>query len=371
MKWMVVGLAGMMGWMGITTSRGETAVTLPAGAGEHFTVQSVATNPLLRANANAVLTGTNVALGTMGTNLILQAEGQALGTMGLYYGAFGMVLGSNTVTYSGNSTVIGHGHSMFNAGFAGMWGGKGNVLTYGATQSGSLIPYQSAILGGMENKLYGTQNSVILGGLQNMVTNAAIFATLVGGYRNLVMGNNGTVVGGQYNEASGTNALAAGSYAKARHAGSFVWADSSTTSEFASSNDNEFAVRATGGVRFESELGTNAMSNKKSRYADNNIVAWARVVKDSGLSSSEHFGIRSVTNTAQGTYMVTLDTSMSSGYTLIPMAVVEVDSAPTNAGLARNIYVDQSNTISNFTVYITDGNHSLTNNDFLFMVTGR
>lgn len=371
MKWMVVVLAGCMGWVGTSTSRGETTVTLPAGVGESFTVQSVSSNPLLRADGDAVLTGTNVALGTQGSNIVFQAGNLTLGYMSTFYGAFGMFLGSNTVTASGSSTVIGHGHTMFNAPYASIWGGKENILNYGMTQGGNLSPYQSTIVGGTENKIYGTQNSAILGGARNMVTNATVYAVIAGGYDNRAMGNYSAVVGGRYNEASATNSFAAGYYARARHNGSFVWADYSTATYLNTDRDNEMLIRAAGGVRLTSSLGTNVMPSKASHYADNNIVAWGRVGKDSGLSSLEHFGVLTVTNTAQGTYVVTLDTAMTSAFQLIPMAILEVDTPPITAALARNIYIDQGTSFSNFTVYVTDGNHSLTNNDFLFMVTGR
>jgi hypothetical protein len=51
------------------------------------------------------------------------------------------------------------------------------------------------------------------------------------------------------NTSAGDYALAAGYRAKASALGSFVWGDSSDF-DFASSSSNEFAVRATGGVRF-------------------------------------------------------------------------------------------------------------------------
>jgi hypothetical protein len=360
MKNRSIGWAGLALILSMSVVHAETVVTLPAGAGEHFTVQGVASNTLLCADASAVLTGTNVALGTQGSTII-------------GYGAQGInvMLGSNNVTDSPTSLVLGHGHTMYNGSFASIWGGKGHTLTYDFTSR--LSPYYSAIVGGTENKIWGTQNSVILCGSMNVISNASNHATLLGGSRNKVLANGGTVVGGWYNEVSGTNAFAAGYYARAQHNGSFVWADYSSASPVNSSNDNEMVIRAVGGVRMDAELGTNTLRSKKARYADNNIVAWGRVAKDTGLSVQDHFGVFSVTNTAQGTYVVHLDAAMLSASQLIPMAVVEVDSGmmPTNAARARNIYVDQGTATTNFTVYITDGNHSLTNNDFLFMVTGR
>ena len=52
------------------------------------------------------------------------------------------------------------------------------------------------------------------------------------------------------NSAEGLYSLAAGRQAKAMHDGSFVWADS-TAADFSSVQDNEFAIRASGGVRIQ------------------------------------------------------------------------------------------------------------------------
>jgi hypothetical protein len=65
-----VGIAFILSTAGLYA---ETVVTLPAGASENFTVQSLQSNTLLRADASAVLTGTNVALGTQGSTMTLQA----------------------------------------------------------------------------------------------------------------------------------------------------------------------------------------------------------------------------------------------------------------------------------------------------------
>jgi len=49
--------------------------------------------------------------------------------------------------------------------------------------------------------------------------------------------------------ASGNFSVAAGYRARATNAGAFVWADNSSTTPFTSTAANEFAVRASGGVR--------------------------------------------------------------------------------------------------------------------------
>ncbi|MCB9913329.1 MAG: tail fiber domain-containing protein [Planctomycetes bacterium] len=59
-----------------------------------------------------------------------------------------------------------------------------------------------------------------------------------------------TIPGGYDNTAGGDYAFAAGYRAKATHTGAFVWADSQNA-DFASTLANQFSVRASGGVRFQ------------------------------------------------------------------------------------------------------------------------
>ncbi|NJP04919.1 MAG: hypothetical protein HC837_04455, partial [Chloroflexaceae bacterium] len=90
-------------------------------------------------------------------------------------------------------------------------------------------------------------NSTVGGGVSNAVSGFA--ATVGGGSSNTASGNYATVGGGVFNEAIGSYSFAAGRQAKANNLGAFVWADS-TNADFTSTADNQFAVRATGGVRF-------------------------------------------------------------------------------------------------------------------------
>jgi len=64
-----------------------------------------------------------------------------------------------------------------------------------------------------------------------------------------------TVAGGQVNTASGFTSFAAGNKAKANHDGAFVWGDS-TNADVASTGDNQFIARASGGVKFYSSTDT-------------------------------------------------------------------------------------------------------------------
>lgn len=122
----------------------------------------------------------------------------------------------------------GYGNNMAaDSGFATIAGGRNNNIRSFA--------YYSAIGGGRNNNI-GTNSSysAIGGGLWNNIATNAEYATIPGGLYN-----------------SATNyAFAAGRRAKANHTGAFVWADS-TDADFASSITNEFAIRASGGVRVQ------------------------------------------------------------------------------------------------------------------------
>jgi hypothetical protein len=76
------------------------------------------------------------------------------------------------------------------------------------------------------------------------------FGAIGGGVGNSAVGFAATVPGGRSNSAEGAFSLAAGHRAKAQHPGSFVWADSADA-DFVSAYDDEFRVRAYGGVMMD------------------------------------------------------------------------------------------------------------------------
>ena len=128
---------------------------------------------------------------------------------------------------------------------AGSYKNYAKAGVFGATISGGGKNYS-------ENKVtdaYGT----VCGGRWNTVgdndtsnTNVP-YATVGGGYKNTASGHSSTVPGGFTNTAAGNKSFAAGNQAKANHQGTFVWADS-TLADFASTDTNQFLIRANGGV---------------------------------------------------------------------------------------------------------------------------
>jgi hypothetical protein len=96
-----------------------------------------------------------------------------------------------------------------------------------------------------------------------------------------VVGAYGTIPGGQNNIAA-TFCFAVGQRAKATNQGCFVWGDS-TDADIGSSTNNEFTVRASGGVRLFSQSdasigvqlapGSGTWSSVSDRAAKTNVVA--------------------------------------------------------------------------------------------------
>ena len=92
----------------------------------------------------------------------------------------------------------------------------------------------------MGNTNYG-YGGTIAGGVANIVL-AGVEGAIGGGAENLVSNNCATVPGGLENVASGPYSFAAGSYAQALNTGSFVWADNSSTTPFASTINDSISI---------------------------------------------------------------------------------------------------------------------------------
>jgi hypothetical protein len=126
-------------------------------------------------------------------------------------------------------------------------GGKANTIAPGAEYAG--------IHSGLENEIGDADSAMIGGGSYNKVYDGSEAAAILGGSDNRIGTNSSysAVFGGQDNTV-GNNAayaFAAGRRAKAAHPGAFVWADSQDADLF-STADNQFLIRAAGGVRIGS-----------------------------------------------------------------------------------------------------------------------
>lgn len=162
----------------------------------------------------------------------------------------GVFIGAGSGNHIGpnvNDAVIGGGNANSNAGFhAVIAGGERNAVRADADHA--------IIGGGGFNTIIGSPTlpgyGVIAGGRFNAIRTNSSYATVGGGINNSSAGEAATVPGGGQNSALGNYSFAAGHFAYASHPGTFVWADSEN-SLFPSTVPDQFSVRASGGVRFE------------------------------------------------------------------------------------------------------------------------
>ena len=107
-------------------------------------------------------------------------------------------------------------------------------------------------MGGGSSNTAGGHVATVGGGSGNAASDFC--STVGGGDGNTAGGVGATVPGGRSNAAQGAYSFAAGQRAKANHNGSFVWGDS-TYDDVASTGDNQFIARASGGVYFYTNSG--------------------------------------------------------------------------------------------------------------------
>ena len=266
-----------------------------ASGGVSFRSSSV---PMLTLDSTGNLS-TRGSLGSMTGPLALQVEGAT----GLRL-EFNLGLGLNVIEGQANSISPDSGNAAIGGGYfnsiganasdAVIAGGQASTIQANAHQAtigggishsiktnsnGSVIaggwnnvievdsPF-STIAGGHQNTI-AADHATIAGGDQNTITVNATYATIGGGAQNSPYGAYGTVPGGYGNVASAF-AFAAGRRAKAIYQGDFVWADS-TDADFSGFRADEFAVRAAGGVRIQSNRGialNNAWAPMMTRAVD-------------------------------------------------------------------------------------------------------
>ena len=137
-----------------------------------------------------------------------------------------------------DTTIGGGAYNLAADDYASVGGGSRNLAE----------GFSSTIAGGLGNTAAADQTT-ISGGLGNQAL--ALYATVGGGHSNIASGTYSTVAGGLLNIAGGDYSFASGHRAQvdSGHTGVFLFADSNNF-DFLSDTANEFAVRATGGVRF-------------------------------------------------------------------------------------------------------------------------
>jgi hypothetical protein len=225
------------------------------GGGVNNTIQSYANSSAIGGGyGNTIQQGSTVAtIGGGARNMILVdaynstigggVENQISGT-GSVIGGGGRDLYTSSVRgnmITAADSVIGGGgeNSILSNIYSGIGGGKNNTIQTNASAS--------TIAGGDSNLIQdNAYQSVIGGGFLSTIQPNASRSTIGGGANNTNTGSYATVPGGDQNVA-GQNSFAAGHRAKANYPGTFVWADS-TDADFASTGNNQFLIRAAGGV---------------------------------------------------------------------------------------------------------------------------
>ena len=155
---------------------------------------------------------------------------------------------------SGRHATVGGGAGNAASGYDATIGG-GNYNRVGGTHAtvgggfGNDAEGFEAAVGGGSGNTASAAGTTIGGGLNNRVT--GLYSTVGGGSNNTADGIYSAVPGGSRNTAAADYGFASGhrAHVGAEHAGAFLYADSGNA-EFHSAAADEFAVRATGGVRF-------------------------------------------------------------------------------------------------------------------------
>jgi trimeric autotransporter adhesin len=152
---------------------------------------------------------------------------------------------------STSSTVAGGDNNVAEGFASAVTGGSQNkasgvLAVVGGGLSNQATGLHSAVFGGQGNLASG-EKAFVGGGISNQAPGEV--SSVLGGTSNVASGAASSVLGGLGNSAQGIAAVASGYYAQAVHNGSFVWADVGSNG-FASTTNNQFSVRATGGARF-------------------------------------------------------------------------------------------------------------------------
>lgn len=182
------------------------------------------------------------------------------GTVG---GGLNNQAGDNDGTTSDRSyaTVGGGFNNKATGEYATIGGGRNNTVeapgssTIGGGSSNTSSGLRSTVAGG-ESNVASSSGSTIGGGWDNTASGGA--STVGGGEENIASGQFSAIPGGSKNTAQGYHSFAAGRRAKATHSGSFVWADP-TDVDFATTAENQFLIRANGGVGIGTTSPTQAL----------------------------------------------------------------------------------------------------------------
>ena len=156
---------------------------------------------------------------------------------------FATVAGGKDNVAGGLSATVGGGEQNSVLADYGTIGGGGGIA-FGNDVPNTVAGDWGTVSGGADNHAL-KQSDTVGGGASNTADGGG--SVIGGGSSNLTGGVNSVVPGGMENEALGDLSFAAGRQAKASHVGAFVWADS-TPADFTSTGQDQFLIRADGGV---------------------------------------------------------------------------------------------------------------------------
>ncbi len=205
----------------------------------------------------------------------LNAAGKAkIGPNVTNTGLNAFAVGENVSADGDNSNVAGGINNVASGGFATIGGGRSNTASgQGAVVAGGyagIASNENSTIGGGWHNVSSGSVSTVAGGQEDTASetystvsggqgNAASgwVSTVGGGQSNKARGAYSTVPGGSGNLALGSASLAAGNGAVAGHNNSFVWSDAPGGG--ATTADNQFIIRASGGVGINTNAPTTAL----------------------------------------------------------------------------------------------------------------
>jgi hypothetical protein len=213
----------------------------------------------------------------------------------------------------------------------------GEFATIGGGQDNVATEYADTVGGGADNTASSLDGSAtVSGGYLNTASGDS--STVGGGYLNTASGDYSTVPGGSQNTAGGNFSFAAGLFAQALHQGSFVWADSQNAL-FSSTADDQFSVRAQGGVVLAADvtLSGGAAYHNLSLSGGNSLGYLYGSYP--ALADGVHLGYNwyyDATGTGHAINSGGATSRLSVGYGFVGLYVGGVDGAPTTERLYAN-----------------------------------
>jgi hypothetical protein len=318
------------GYHGNVVGTGYTGSTIGGGGAINNTNRVYANSAVVAGGMDNGI-GTNAHYGAVGggmnnsiatdssSSVIAGCQNNAIGTNSLLSGISGGYRNSILDSCFG-STIAGGAFGIIGVGslFATIGGGTQNEIQAGSSRvtigggDGNTIQIYSSgstISGGQNNTIQtNSDGSTIAGGTSNMIqtdaysgaigggsgnkieTNAPL-STIGGGGANVIRTNAicATIPGGFQNTA-GSFSLAAGRNAGANHAGSFVWADSIGI-DFATTQSNQFLIRASGGVGIGTAAPANPLAVEGGGSTNGGVIGFPEVMARFKRTGSGHTAV--------------------------------------------------------------------------------